>query len=305
MGTKHSNSKMLFLDFFRSLILHSFSSRTKRSRKHKLWRLANQIETLASPRFGFCSSTHVIVDPRTHSHYVWETLRQGQLQLITKNEGAQESSIYVYIMYRYIGLGRKRVNFGNSLMGSGVKKKLCLPMLCQKNILQQVLKKKNYNLQSRPCLPVKVSPCHSLFPASQNVATTTTQTRFFCMLAHSAGGSGEWIPVEMVGQGVRILPWKFQPISSTFTPLKKPKFSSVWHGSLSRWLPFEHSGTKMGSLEINPVYWTLCPSLTATLKFHLNTFQYSVGGAVMLNAITYGQDCILQYYATLNAFGHR
>ncbi len=30
----------------------------------------------------------------------------------------------------------------------------------------------------------------------------------------------------------------------------------------------------------------------STSKFHLNMFQYSVGGAVMLDAITYGQDCI-------------
>ncbi len=48
----------------------------------------------------------------------------------------------------------------------------------------------------------------------------STQTRGFCMLTHSAGGPGEWILVKMVGQGVRILPWKFQPISSMLTPWK-------------------------------------------------------------------------------------
>ncbi len=40
-----------------------------------------------------------------------------------------------------------------------------------------------------------------------------------------------------------------------------------------------------------------CSSITSTSsksKFHLNTFQYSVGGAVMPNAIIYGQDCIWQ-----------
>ncbi len=78
-------------------------------------------------------------------------------------------------------------------------------------------------------------------------------------------------------------------------PLNKPNFSSVWHGSLSSWLLFEPSSSKMGSLDIDPVYSTLCPRITftrSTPKFHLNTFQYSIGGAVMPDSITYGQDCI-------------
>ena len=60
-------------------------------------------------------------------------------------------------------------------------------------------------------------------------------------------------------------------------PLKMPNFSSVWHALLSRWLPFEHSSTIMGSLDIDPVYSTLCPSIKSahsTSKFHL--FQYSI-----------------------------
>ncbi len=75
-------------------------------------------------------------------------------------------------------------------------------------------------------------------------------------------------------------------------PLKKPNFSSVWHGPLSRWLPFEHSDTKMGSLDIELVYSTLCTNITSTRsasKFH-HMLQCSVGGDVMLDAITYGQD---------------
>ena len=62
----------------------------------------------------------------------------------------------------------------------------------------------------------------------------------------------------------------------------------------SRWPSFEHSSTKMGSLDIELVYSTLCPSITATYsmsKFYLNMLQYSIGGAVMLNTITYSQDC--------------
>ncbi len=100
------------------------------------------------------------------------------------------------------------------------------------------------------CLHVKVSPWISLFAASRNIATSQPRHIFFCMLAHSAGGPGEWIPVEMVGQGVWIPPWKFQQISSMFTPWKR----------LSR-LPI------LGSLDIDPVYSTLCPSITFRNKF--------------------------------------
>ncbi len=52
-----------------------------------------------------------------------------------------------------------------------------------------------------------------------------------------------------------------------------------------------------GSLDIKLLYPTLCPSITSThftSKFRLNTFQCSVGGAVMLDAITYSQDCFIE-----------
>ncbi len=77
-------------------------------------------------------------------------------------------------------------------------------------------------------------------------------------------------------------------------PLKKPLSSPVWHGPHSRWPPFEHSSTKMGSLDIDPVYSTLYPSITSTCstsKFHLKMLQNSVSGLVMLDAFTYGKDC--------------
>ncbi len=71
------------------------------------------------------------------------------------------------------------------------------------------------------------------------------------------------------GSGGQDSPMK---ISTNFIhcyPLKKSNFASAWHGSLSRWLPFEHSGTKMGSLDIYSVYSTLCPSITSTYMFHI------------------------------------
>ncbi len=54
----------------------------------------------------------------------------------------------------------------------------------------------------------------------------------------------------------------------------------------------------MGSLDIDLVYSTLCPRITSTRstsKFHLNMFQYSVSGLVMLDAFTYGKDCMLKF----------
>ncbi len=46
----------------------------------------------------------------------------------------------------------------------------------------------------------------------------STWTQGFCMLVLGAGGSGEWILLENVSLLVRILAWKFQAVSSTFTP---------------------------------------------------------------------------------------
>ncbi len=60
--------------------------------------------------------------------------------------------------------------------------------------------------------------------------------------------------------------------------------------------PFEHSGAKMGSLDIDTMYSRLCRRITSTRstsKVHLNMFQYSVWGAVMTDAITYSKHCCL------------
>ncbi len=125
----------------------------------------------------------------------------------------------------------------------------------------------------------------------------STQTWVFWVPAHDVGGPGEWITVEMLDQGAGIVPWKFQPISSTFTPSKSHSVLFGVPPPPSRWPSFEHSSTKMGSLDIEPVHSTLCPSITttrSTSKFHFNTFQYSIEGAIMLHAITCGQDCTVK-----------
>ncbi len=121
-------------------------------------------------------------------------------------------------------------------------------------------------------LHVKVSPCRSLFAASHNVATSQPGHRVLeCLrMTPDDPGSESWkdSPIKFSG-----------PILSMFTPSKSPNFSPVWHGLVSRCLPFEHSSTKMGSLDIDTVCSALCPSIISTRstsKFRFNTFQWSV-----------------------------
>ncbi len=143
------------------------------------------------------------------------------------------------------------------------------------------------------CLHVKLSPCLSLFAASPNRATSRPGHGVFACLLIASEGLGDKSPWKMSALG----PDCSMKISANFIhfyPLKKSYFCSVWPGPLSRGLPFEHSSSKMSTLDIELVYWTLCPSITSThstSKFCFNTFQYSVGGAVMPDAITYGEDC--------------
>ncbi len=90
-------------------------------------------------------------------------------------------------------------------------------------------------------------------------------------------------------------------------PPENAKFLFCLACPSSSCLTFEHSSTKMGSLDIGPVYSTLCPrikSTRSTSKFHLNMFQYSVGGAVMPDAIAYGQT-VLDERAWGETFGAR
>ncbi len=87
-------------------------------------------------------------------------------------------------------------------------------------------------------------------------------------------------------------------ISGSFIdPLKKPNSQTLWHAPLSSWSHFEHSNTKMGSLQYEPLYWTLCLSIISmcfTLKFHLNMSKYNIWGETMPEANLYTKDCKLK-----------
>ncbi len=68
-----------------------------------------------------------------------------------------------------------------------------------------------------------------------------------------------------------------------------PSLTTV--GMICRWVLFTcHSVNLLLSFSASQ---NVATSTSSTSKFHINTFQYNVGGAVMLNAITYSQDCLV------------
>ncbi len=71
-------------------------------------------------------------------------------------------------------------------------------------------------------------------------------------------------------------------------------FQPVWRASLSSWSHFEHSSTKMGSPDNEPLYSSLCLSIISTCstsKFHLKMSECSAWGVVMPVANLYAKDC--------------
>ncbi len=77
-----------------------------------------------------------------------------------------------------------------------------------------------------------------------------------------------------------------------FCLLQKPNFKPLPSVTLFSWLPLEHCSSKMGKTDTDPLYSTLCPSITSscpTTKFHLNTFQNSVWSEVIPVVVTYGK----------------
>ncbi len=137
---------------------------------------------------------------------------------------------------------------------------------------------------------------HSLFVASPNLATLnqTWEPCAWCQRVWGMNPTGKYCSggpdssMKISGSFINI---------TTLTPPPPKGQISVLIGMAPPYccLPFEHSGTEMGSLDIESACSTLCPSITSTCstsKFHFNMLQYSVWGAIILNAITYGQDCM-------------
>ncbi len=138
-----------------------------------------------------------------------------------------------------------------------------------------------------------MSPSRSLFAPSQNVATSQPGRGVFACLLMAQEGLGSESRWKWWARGSRFFCKNFSQFHPCL-PREKANFQSCLAWPPCSCLRFEHSGTKMGRLDIGPVYSTLCPKITSTRstsKFHFNTFQYSIGGAVMPDAMTFGQDC--------------
>ncbi len=98
----------------------------------------------------------------------------------------------------------------------------------------------------------------------------STQTWGFWVLAHGTEGPGEWIPVEMIkGQGAGIVPWKFQPISSTFTPWKN--LISVLFGVAP-----SPGGLLLSTLAPKWAAFTLTCVLNIVSQYHSYTFHIKI-----------------------------
>ncbi len=103
------------------------------------------------------------------------------------------------------------------------------------------------------CLLVKVLPCHSLFAASWNIATSQPRHRVFACLLMVLKGLGSESHWKMFAFGSGL----FHETFGQFNPLLAPEkvnFLFCLACPPSSCLPFEHSSTKMGILDIDPVY---------------------------------------------------
>ena len=137
--------------------------------------------------------------------------------------------------------------------------------------------------------------CLTFFSPSQNLATFGPDNRVlhgstWCRRTRRVKSGGN------DGPGGLDCSMKVSVHFINICPLKKPNFQPLWHASLSRWPPFEHSGTKMGSPDNEALYWTLCLSTISTCstsKFHLKMSQRSTWGVVMPTANLCAKDCMI------------
>ncbi len=117
-----------------------------------------------------------------------------------------------------------------------------------------------------------MSPCRSLFVASQNVATSQPGHRVFECLRMAPEDPRNQTLWKWWARGSGFFCENFSPFHPLLPP-QKAIFQSCLACPSS---PFEDCSTKMGILDIEPVYSTLCPSITSTRstsKFHFNTFR--------------------------------
>ncbi len=126
------------------------------------------------------------------------------------------------------------------------------------------------------------------FAKPSNVLTWTQGSLRACTWRRSE------FPLKWWAWGLGFLHENFSQFHQRLLPENAKLQSSLACPPPSRWAPFEHSSTKMSRLDVEPLSSSMCPGITTmcfTSKSHLNMFQSSAWGDVMLIAIAYSQDC--------------
>ena len=135
-----------------------------------------------------------------------------------------------------------------------------------------------------PSVTLLLSSCS--FAECSDLSTWTPDFLSSCAFCRRTWGMK---PCENDGPGAMIVPWKFQAISSTFTP-----FISVLFG-----MPLTPGSFFLNTLAPKTAASTLtlrtqhCVQVSHPHVLHKNSSSTCFSGAVILDGITYGKDCNL------------
>ncbi len=108
-----------------------------------------------------------------------------------------------------------------------------------------------------PCQSVPQSLSFCSLTALSNLSTQTPGVLRACTQCWRAWGVNP--PWKWWARGTEL---PHENLNQLLAP-EKAKFQSSSACPFSRWPPFEHCSTPMGSLDMDPLYSTLCPSITS------------------------------------------
>ncbi len=129
----------------------------------------------------------------------------------------------------------------------------------------------------------------ALFFSPHRTQQPLARTIGFCWVTHDPASETLW---KWWAWGLGLSHKNFSPFHECFPP--EVDFQPLWHAMSSNWPHFEHCDIKMGCLDIECLYSTLCPNISmySNLKFLLKMAQCSVWGVVIPVANLFAKDCI-------------
>ncbi len=136
------------------------------------------------------------------------------------------------------------------------------------------------------CLHVKVSPCCTLFVASPNLATSQPGHGVFACLLMAPEGLGSESQWEWCARGFGFPHENFSQFHPCLPPQRVPSPDGFLLSILA---------PKWAAMTLTLCTQHCVPGSHLHVPHQNSTsthFQYRIGGAVMLDAVTYGQDCI-------------